>query len=75
MDRGIAKRVIVGWVIALAGTALWIYGYYASGHPSLLDWQAYTPWWIASFLPNIESEIGITLTVLGMVPIYWPVRG
>jgi len=51
---------------------LWLYGYFATGNPSLIDWQANTPWWIADFLPNIESEIGMVLVCVGMVPIYWP---
>ena len=68
------KTVIAGWTIMLAGMALWLYGYFATGNPSLIDWKASMPWWIADFLPNIESEIGMVLTVAGMVPIYWPSR-
>jgi len=69
-----SKAVIVGWVIMLGGTALWLYGYYATGHASLIDWHAHAPWWIADFLPNIESEIGMALACAGMIPIYWPSR-
>ena len=65
---------VVGWIITLAGTALWIYGYFVTGNPSLIDWHAETPWWIADFLPNIESEIGMALAFLGLVPIYWRPR-
>ena len=68
------KAVIVGWIIMLMGTALWIYGYFATGNPSLIDWSAVAPWWIADYLPNIESEIGMTLVFASMVPIYWPYR-
>jgi hypothetical protein len=68
------KAVIVGWIILLMGTALWIYGYFATGNPSLIDWRAVAPWWIADYLPNIESEIGMTLVFASMVPIYWPYR-
>jgi hypothetical protein len=70
----VSKLVIVGWVVSLAGMALWLYGYFATGNPSLIDWQANAPWWIADFLPNIESEIGMALMLAGMVPIYWPSR-
>jgi hypothetical protein len=66
------RVVIIGWIIALAGTVLWIYGYFASGNPSLIDWHATTPWWIADFLPNVESEIGAALVFASMVLIYWP---
>ena len=66
------KRVIIGWIISLAGTALWLYGYYTTGNPSLIDWHANSPWWIADFLPSIESEIGMALVFAGTALIYWP---
>jgi hypothetical protein len=69
-----SNAVIIGWIILLAGTAFWIYGYFATGHPPLIDWRANTPWWIADYLPNIESEIGMVLVFASMVPIYWPSR-
>ena len=66
------KAVIIGWVITVAGMALWLYGYLAAGHPPIVNWQAHTPWWIADYLPNVESELGVVLTFVGMVSIYWP---
>jgi hypothetical protein len=66
------SKAIAGWIICSAGMALWTYGYFVTGNPSLVDWHAHTPWWIADFLPNIESEAGMALTCIGMVPIYWP---
>jgi len=66
------KTVILAWIISLAGMALWLYGYLVAGHPSLIDWRADTPWWIADFLPNIESEIGMVLVCVGSVLVYWP---
>ena len=69
-----SRIVAAGWIIELAGTALWIYGYFVTGNPPLVDWQADAPWWIADFLPNIESEIGMVLALTAMVPIYWPAR-
>jgi len=56
----------------LAGMALWGYGYLIPGTPPLLDWKAIAPWWIAGFLPNIESEIGLVLVCVAMIPIYGP---
>jgi hypothetical protein len=41
------------------------------GHPSIIN-RATTPWWIADFLPNLESEFGMLLCIAGMVPMYWP---
>jgi hypothetical protein len=69
-----SKTAIAGWVICAVGTALWIYGYYSTGYPSLIDWHARTPWWIADFMPNLESEVGMALIVASMLPIYWPPR-
>ena len=66
------KPVIAGWIILVVGTALWVYGYFVTGHPALIDWQAHTPRWLADYLPNIESEIGMALVWASMVPMYWP---
>jgi hypothetical protein len=74
VSQSFSKRVIVGWIIMIAGTILWIYGYFATGHPPLVDWQAHTPWWISDTLPNVESEVGMALVWLSMVPMYWPSR-
>jgi hypothetical protein len=68
------RPVVIGWIVSQSGTALWVYGYFATGNRSLVDWHANTLWWIADFLPNIESEIGLALAIIGMVPIYWPIR-
>jgi len=68
------RSVIIGWIISAAGTVLWLYGYYATGNPSFIDWQSYTPWWIASFLPNIESEAGMALLCVGTISMYCPHR-
>ncbi len=68
------KTMIVGWAMELLGTALWIYGYFVAGHQALFDWQARTPWWIADYILNLESEIGMVLVFAGMIPLYWPQR-
>ena len=56
------------------GTALWIYGYFVTGNPSLFDWSVNAPWWIAEFLPNMESEVGMVLAIVGTALTYWPTR-
>jgi len=66
------KPAILGWIASVVGMALWLYGYFVTGNPSLIDWHANTPWWIADFLPNIESEIGMALVCVGSVLAYWP---
>jgi hypothetical protein len=70
-DR-VTKTVIVGWIIFLFGSTVWLYGYLVAGHPSIVDWHSRTPWWIADFLPNLESELGLAFCIVGMVPMYWP---
>jgi hypothetical protein len=64
----------LGYLMSTAGTILWIYGYFTPGDPSLFDWRAHAPEWIARFLPNLQSEIGMGLTFLAMIPMYWPSR-
>jgi hypothetical protein len=68
----VTKAAIAGWFAELVGIAVWIYGYFSAGHPSFVDWHAITPWWIADCLPNKESEIGMVMAFVSMVPIYWP---
>ena len=70
----INKLVLIGWIVSLAGIALWIYGYFAEGHPSVIDWHARTPWWIADALPNVESEVGLAASFIGTALIYWPTK-
>ena len=49
-----SKAAIAGWIVFTAGTILWLYGYFATGHPALVAWHTHTPWWIADYLPNVE---------------------
>jgi len=71
---GMTKAAIIGWVIQSAGVAVCLYGYFSTGNPSIVDWHTIAPSWIADWLPNIQSEIGMTLMFAGMIPIYWPRR-
>ena len=68
----VRKRVAIGWLVELTGTALWLYGYFVTGHSPIIDWQTDTPWWISKWLPNIESELGLVLVIAGTVLMYWP---
>ena len=65
------RAIVLGWIVSLGGTALWIYGYFVAGHAPFLDWSAYAPRMIAEFLPNRESEVGMVLAIVGSVPVYW----
>src|SRR5260221_2551579 len=60
----------VGWVIYAVGFAIWLFGYLSAGHAPLFDWKAATPWWISSFVPNLEAELGLALMFASMIPIY-----
>jgi hypothetical protein len=71
-QRRMSKSAIFGQIVSLVGAALWIFGYFATGHRSLINWQAYTPSWVAEFLPNLESEVGMVLCLGGMIVMYWP---
>ena len=63
---------LVGWIISIVGTVVWVYGYFTAGTPALIDWAAIAPSWIAEFLPNLESEIGFAIMIVGAIPMYWP---
>jgi hypothetical protein len=66
----IANAKIFGWVIYAAGFAVWLFGYLSAGHAPLFDWNAATPWWISSFVPNFEAELGLALMYASLIPIY-----
>jgi hypothetical protein len=61
-----AKRI--GWAIYAAGFAIWLFGYLSAGHAPLFDWEGATPWWVSSFVPNLEAELGLALTFGSIIP-------
>ena len=66
----IANIKSIGWAIYASGFAIWLFGYLSAGRAPLFDWKADTPWWISSFVPNLEAELGIALMFASMIPIY-----
>jgi hypothetical protein len=58
----------IGWAIYGAGFAIWLFGYLSAGHAPLFDWKVTTPWWISSFVPNLEAELGLALMFASMIP-------
>jgi hypothetical protein len=66
----IANAKSIGWAIYAAGFAIWLFGYLSAGHAPLFDWKAATPWWISSFVPNLEAELGLALMFASVIPIY-----
>jgi hypothetical protein len=69
LDR-IANAKRLGWAIYVLGFAIWLFGYLSAGHAPLFNWNATTPWWISSFVPNLEAELGMALMFASMIPIY-----
>jgi hypothetical protein len=67
--RRIANAKTVGWLIYALGVATWLFGYVSAGHAPVFDWSRATPWWISSFVPNIEAELGLALMFASMIPI------
>ena len=57
--------VASGWMISTLGFALWLFGYFVSGTPSLIEWSAFLPHWAANTLPNLEAQCGVVLSLLG----------
>ena len=62
-----ANAKSIGWAIYAAGFVVWLFGYLSAGHAPVLA----TPWWISSFVPNLEAELGLALMFASMIPIYW----
>jgi hypothetical protein len=63
-----AKKI--GWAIYAAGFVIWLFGYLSTGHAAIFDWDAASPWWISSFAPNFEAELGLAFMFGSMIPIY-----
>jgi hypothetical protein len=64
----IANAKSFGWAIYAAGFAVWLFGYLSAGHAPVFDWNAATPWWISSFVPNLEAELGLALMFASAIP-------
>jgi hypothetical protein len=61
----------IGWAIYAAGFGIWLFGYLSAGHAPAFHWDVATPWWISSFVPSREAEIGLSLMFASLIPIYW----
>jgi hypothetical protein len=64
----IANAKVLGWLIYAAGFAIWLFGYLSAGHAPVFDWEGATPWWISSFVPNLEAELGLALMCASAIP-------
>ena len=72
--RHMNRAVVAGWIMELLGTAFWIYGYFTIGHSSPIALPSRTPWWIADYLQNLETQLGMVIMLAGVVLVYWPSR-
>jgi len=66
----LANAKIIGSAIYAAGFVIWLFGYLCAGHASIFHWDVATPWWISSFVPNLEAELGLALMFASVIPIY-----
>ena len=57
--RKVYTMRITLWAAMIVGMALWGYGLFVTGTAPLIDWKSNAPWWIADYLPNMESELGL----------------
>jgi hypothetical protein len=64
----IANAKNFGWAIYAAGFAIWLFCYLSAGHAPVFDWKVATPWWISSFVPNLEAELGLALMFASVLP-------
>ena len=65
------KATYTALALSVGGSALWIYGLLAQGHTSFVLWQNYAPNWVASLLPNAESEIGLAVSTFATIFVCW----
>lgn len=61
----------IGWIVSIIGMGLWLYGYFAEGGASVIDWPQYIPAWAADFVPNWQAELGFAISLIGMIPLYY----
>ena len=66
----LANAKSIGSAIYAAGFVIWLFGYLSAGHASIFHWDVATPWWISSFVPNLEAELGLALMFASVIPIY-----
>ena len=62
---------ILGWVISIVGGGFYIYGYFASGGATVVNWPGFMPEWASAFVPTWQAELGLTLSIIGGVPLFY----
>jgi hypothetical protein len=58
---------IIGWTGSLLGAALYLYGYTLATASAFLSW----PTWLSDYIPNWYAEVGLLISCLALVPLYW----
>jgi len=57
---------VLGNIVCLVGSGIWVLGYLFGGPDPFYAW----PWW--AFLPNLVTEVGAALCIIGSVFAFWP---
>ena len=65
-----SRLTSLGWAVTLLGCALWTYGYFVGGSLPYIPWATLAPSWIADYLPNWQTEVGLLLATVGSIPLY-----
>ena len=69
-----SRTNVFGWALMTIGFVLWLYGYFVDGHAALVGLPGWLPIWIAEYLANAETQIGMAVMLVAMIPAYWPTR-
>jgi hypothetical protein len=60
---------IIGWAGSLLGAALYLYGYTLATAATIVPW----PSSFSDYIPNWYAEVGLLISCLALVPLYWRV--
>ncbi len=63
---------VLAWTATIAGSALYLFGYFGEPGQTLINWANLAPSWIAEFLPNRAAEYGVVIYLAGNALMYLP---
>lgn len=63
--------VILGWVISIVGGGLYVYGYFADGGMTVVNWTSFMPEWASALVPTWQAELGLALSIVGAIPLFY----
>ena len=71
LEKQLRLYTQIGWGITLLGCALWGWGYFVTNSLPFVNWSGFAPHWISEFLVNWQEEVGVLLTLVGSIPVYY----